>query len=153
MGNEANLACAALDYELNKEAHARAFSDGKLFEEVMEPVYISNMPSARCYANSLFGIMVKLAKGVESYHGDLYHDAMVIHGVEDNFGVGSEVIWLPHRDGTHICIDTDGFPSDFVPSWYPGSVPNRFIGTTFRFKIVSIRNLKHWTVDLFVGGE
>jgi len=118
-------------------------------DSVMDPVWISNRPTGHDYACNVFGMMLRLSLKIKSYHSDLYHDAYKLSCVSD-FKVGSEIIWLAHECGSHICVAEDGFPSCFVPDWYPGAEGDgRFKGKTYRFKVELIGEVPHWTVTRF----
>ena len=118
------------------------------------PRWISNDPTKDCYARTIFGMMLELAK-MQNYHSDLYHDALCLHRV-DKFQTGTEIIWASFRSGTHICIDPDGFPADFVPAWHTHSVKegagSGWVTRTYRFKVELKGSIPHWFTYQF-GGE
>lgn len=149
-GEESYQAEGAL-YKASRPKKLKAVRTNKP-DLVMEPVWISNDPTGHCYARAVFGMMVQLAD-MQNYHSDLFHDALSLDSVSDEFQIGSEVLWMAHHSGTHISIDPDwnGFPSDYVPEWYPGDTGDdgRFAGKTYRFKVELIMYIPHWTVTRF----
>jgi len=54
---------------------------------------------------------------VDSYHGDLFHDALFLNSKSEEFKNGTEIRWSVGECGTHLAVHEDGEEGGYVPPW------------------------------------
>ena len=102
----------------------------------IETVFVGNRPLPFDLARGIFGSMLKMSQHrVESWHGDLFHDATILHGFSDRMKHGTVVLWSVGDCGTHLDVNLEGVEEGYEPPWIKANSYRTYIH--FRFEIMN----------------